>query len=71
MVVPFRVTILLATTNETPPDEEAEMKTIVRVALVLATTLLAGRIANAELVIRFSRVVRPQTPKGRAADLFA
>lgn len=47
------------------------MKTIFRVAMILAATLLAGRIANAELVIQFSHVVTPQTPKGRAADLFA
>ena len=47
------------------------MKTIVQMVMLIAATMLGSGIANAEYVIQFSHVVAPQTPKGRAADLFA
>lgn len=46
------------------------MRGSLRVVLLAVLALFMG-VAQAEYVIKFSHVVTPNTPKGRAADLFA
>ena len=46
------------------------MKTVIRVLLTTILCSLAWS-TQAQYVIKFSHVVSPQTPKGKAADLFA